>query len=64
MDIIVKVYYCENTDLLDERIEMLNQPRYCLGCSREFIEMNFSKIYIEALPHQLADIEILLADCV
>lgn len=61
--IIEKIYFIENSDLLDEVVETLNTPIFCLGIAREFVEMDYSKITIECLPQQLRGIEHLLAPC-
>ena len=62
--IIEKIYFIENSNLLDKAIETLNTPIFCLGVAREFVEMDYSKIIIECLPSQLKDIEKILATCV
>ena len=62
--IIEKIYFIENSNKLDEVIETLNTPIFCLGVARELIEMDYSKVTIECLPSQLRDIEKILATCV
>ena len=62
-EIITKVYYIENSDLLDEKIALLDKPEFCLGCSREFIEMDYSEIRVECLARQVEGVEAVLAPC-
>lgn len=60
-ELITKIYYCENSDLLDIAIAEINKPKHTVGCAIEYVEMNYSKITVECYPHQIALVEAILA---
>lgn len=52
---IEKIYWIENTNELEKALKKLN----CIPCfiNREFVEMNYSKIIINARQEDLRTIE-------
>ena len=58
-----KVYYIENTNELDKALETLEQKIPCF-INRELIEMNYSKVEINARTEDLLTVETILAPLV
>ena len=58
-----KVYYIENTNKLDKALITLEQKIPCF-INRELIEMNYSKIEINARTEDLITVETILAPLV
>ena len=55
-----KIYYIENTNALEVTLEKLSEKIPCF-VTREYVEMNYSKITIHARVEDLATVEIILA---
>ncbi len=60
---VEKIYFVENGANLDEAIETINSAIPCF-ITREYIEMDYSKITIQAREEDLAFVERCLADLV
>lgn len=58
-----KTYYIENTAELDEAMENIENNFPCFT-DREFIEMNYSQVTINAREEDIASIEKILAPLV
>ncbi len=58
-----KVYWMENTDTLDEALRTLTDIIPCF-IKREYVEMNFSKVEIQAREEDLKTVEEKLASAV
>lgn len=58
-----KTYYVENTNELDTALETIENNFPCF-VEREFIEMNYSQIEINAREEDIASIERILAPLV
>lgn len=58
-----KTYYIENTNELDTTLETIKNNFPCF-VEREFIEMNYSQIAINAREEDIASIERILAPLV
>lgn len=58
-----KTYYIENTNALDEALERIENDFPCF-VEREFIEMNYSQIEINARNEDIVSIENILAPLV
>ena len=60
---IKKTYYIENTTKLDKTIKNIKNNFPCFT-NREFIEMNYSQVTINAREEDIASIEKILAPLV
>ena len=57
---VEKIYYIENTNALEVALEKLSEKIPCF-VTREYVEMNYSKVTIHARIEDLATVETLLA---
>ena len=60
---VTKIYWMENTDTLDKALRTLTDIIPCF-IKREFVEMNFSRVEIQAREEDLKTVERELASAV